>query len=195
MNVRLAVTMLFAAVLIFVAPARADSIRHGSSYGTPNSTTSPTSVGTEYLVPLTPTSPTDFDVVLRISSSSPFLGDPIEVTLDLSTMPFVMGTSTFGLIDCTTSVGNLTTPCGTSTSNGTGCNLSGVTDIGGTITLPGACDVAGMVFYFDEASTMGVFAASVTPVTAPTAPEPTSLVLLGISLIPLAFLSKRRLQA
>jgi PEP-CTERM motif len=193
MNVRLLVTLLLGTALIFVAPAQANSIRTGSNYGMPNSSTSSTSVGTQFLVPLTPISATDFDVLLQISSTSPFLGDPLQVTLDLSGTPFVIGTTAFGLINCTTSVGNLTTPCGSSTSNGTGCNLSGVTDVGGTITIPGSCDVAGMVFYFDEASTTGVFA-DVSPLTPSVAPEPSSLALIGISLISLALFSRRRLQ-
>jgi hypothetical protein len=144
------------------------------------------------LVPLTPINPDDIDLLLQISPTSPDLGDPLEVMLDLSTQSFVTNTDNFGILNCGstgTAGSNLGTIC-TPITNPT-CNLAGVSDNAGTITLPGSCIIAGETFYFDEASA-GVFA-DVSPLTA--TPEPSSLALLGMGLISVAFFSRRRLQA
>ncbi len=196
MNLRLTVALLLASALIFIAPARATSIRTGSSYGQIASTslTDASGIGTEYLVPLTPIDPNDIDLLLQISSTSSFLNNPIQITINLAGTPFVANTAAFGILNCGsdgTAGTNLGTVC-TPASN-PACDLSGVTGNGGTITLPGACIVANETFYFDEAST-GVFAA-VSPVTATAAPEPSSLALTLVSLIPIALLSRRRLLA
>ena len=207
MNIRFLATVVVGSTLFFASAARATSVRTGSSYGVASDTQS-SAVGEQWLVPFPGSGFTTGDVLLQISSTSPYLGDPIQVTLDLSGTPFVTGTAAFGLINCAASVSEMDNlassgaPCSLSTNNGAGCDLTGVTPVGNTITLPGSCDVAGATFYFDEADALspttgefvGAFAA-VSPVTSATAPEPGSLVLLGLGLISVAFFSMRRVQA
>ncbi len=193
MNIKLASTFLLGATVLLVAPVRADRIRTGSSYGMAiNSQTS--SIGTQTLVPLTPLGPTEGDLVLQISPTSPDLGDAIQVKITLSSTEFVMGTGTFGVVNCPGfNLGSLCTPA----SNPT-CNLSGVTYQGGSLTLPGSCDVANETFYFDEPATTDDFSgtfADISAVTPTTTPEPSSLALLSAGLFSLALLSKRLLQS
>jgi hypothetical protein len=197
MRLRFAASLLLLAVIFVVPNVSATSVvRSGSPYGNVNKTESVPNIGVEYLVPLTPIDPSDNDLLLQINSTSPYLGDPLQVTLALAGTPFV-GTSNFGLLVCDSSNGgNLIGAgvCPTSTSN-SGCDLSGATISGSSITLPGSCNVAGATFYFDEApssSPEGVFA-SVSPTTA-AVPEPSSLALLLVSLVPLALLSRRLLH-
>jgi hypothetical protein len=128
---------------------------------------------------------------------------PLDVTLDLSPsfIPTGTGDSPFGQIDCTSSfiLGGPTSPilgpCTFSNTNGTappGCALPNPTPgTGITVVLPSSCLQAGEVFYFDLADTNNI---SVTP-GSPTVPEPSSLVLLGAALIPVAFLARRRQEA
>jgi hypothetical protein len=202
MNLRLTVASLLGAVLIFVAPARGTSIRTGSSYGqiAATSSTAAAGIGTEYLVPLTPISPDDFDLLLQISPTSSFLNNPIQITIGLTSPPFFTSstsTDSFGILNCNndgsgtagSNLGMVCTPTGNST-----CDLSGATVNGNTITLPGACVTANETFFFDESTPGGAFA-SVTTVAATTTPEPSSLALIGISLVTLALLSRRRLLA
>jgi hypothetical protein len=195
MNIKVAATLLLAAAILFVAPARADRIRSGSSYGLPGNPQM-TSIGTETLVPVPPDM-TEGDLVLQIIPSSPFLGDPIQVNVTLSSTEFVLGTGTFGVINCppiqTTLA--LCTPV-----TNPACDLSGVTPQAGTITLPGSCNVANETFYFDEPSTgttfdtIGPFA-EISAVTPTTTPEPSSLALLCAGLFSLALLSRRLLHS
>ena len=185
MNVRLTLGLLVGTALIFASSARATGIRSGSPYGIPSSC-STLSIETQCLVPLTPINPSDVDLVLQISPTSSDLGDSLQVTLDLSSTSFVTGTDAFGILNCPGF--NLGATC-TPTTNPT-CDLTGVTDVAGTITLPGSCDVANETLYFDLASTAGI---SVSPVTPTATPEPGSLALLGIAVIPVMLLSRRRL--
>jgi hypothetical protein len=90
-----------------------------------------------------------------------------------------------------------------SSGNIPGCVLP--TELGGvgvvTITLPTHCLVAGATFYFDETDqispTTGLFvgAPAEVPFANASVPEPNSSASLGIALIPLAFLARRRQQA
>jgi hypothetical protein len=195
MTARWSVSLLLGMALVFVGSARADRIRATSSYGQiGDSQTS--AIGTQSLVPLTPISDQDGDLLLQISPTSPDLGDPLEVTVTLSPTEFIAGTGTFGILECPggTNLGSVCTP-----ASNPACDLSAVSYVGGSLTLPAACDVANETFYFDEPmSTQGPFTgafAQVTPVTSSTMPEPSSLGLLGIGLISMMFLSRRRAQA
>jgi hypothetical protein len=131
---------------------------------------------------------------------------PLDVTLDLSPSFNPTGTadSPFGQIDCASSfLGTLgggmnppnIGPCTSNSTNGTpppGCALPNPTPgTGITVVLPSSCLQAGEVFYFDLADKNNI---SVTP-GSPTVPEPSSLVLLGAALIPVAFLARRRQEA
>jgi hypothetical protein len=195
MTARCSVMLLLGIALIFGGPARADRIRTGSSYGKIIQPQQSSAIGTQSLVPLRPVSEQDGDLLLQISPTSPDLGDPLKVTLVLSPTELIPGTGTFGILECPgLNLGTVCTP-GTNPV----CDLSGVSEVSGTITLPGACDVANETFYFDEPAATGqnpftgAFA-QVSPVT-PTVPEPGSLALAGVGLLSLAFLSKRRSQA
>jgi hypothetical protein len=193
MNIRLAAIFLLAGAALWVAPAGATSIRTGSSYGN-ISDSATSSIGTQYLVPLTPIDPADIDLLLQISATSPNFMDPIQVTVNLSPAAFMPGTATFGIVACPgANLGNVCTPA----SNPT-CDLSGVTVKAGTITLPGSCNVANETFYFDEAlnpdNPNGVFG-DISVVKPTSTPEPGSLELLALGLVSFALLSKRLLQA
>jgi hypothetical protein len=194
MKAILIATLLFGTTLIFASSVRATSVRTGSSYGQISSSET-SDIGTQSLVPLTPISTSYIDLLLQIGSGSPYLGDPIKVTAPLVSS-FISGTDPFGILGCGsdgTAGSTLGTVC-TPMANPT-CDLSGVTYSGGSLTLPGSCIVVGETFYFDESTSgVGTFA-TLSPVTSTPTPEPSGLALLGIGLIPLAFLSNRRLQA
>jgi hypothetical protein len=204
MKVKIAMALLVGAALMLASPAGAT--RTESGYG--EVTSMSVGVGEGWSVPMsacdpanpsTPNcSPSDTDFLLQIIATN---SAPIVVTLDLSPTSFNPDgdsppDSPFGLLDCAEifsldPTGNLAPVCQTG-NDGSTCNLSGVADVGGSITLPGSCDVAGNTFYFDLASKSSSI--SVVAGTAPT-PEPSSLALLGIALIPLAIYSRRRAQA
>jgi len=196
MKIKFSVALLLGVLVIFASSARATT-RTASGYGQPSSTT--VAVGDGWTVPMSACdsmscAPTDMDFLLQITTTN---SDPIVVMLDLSPTSFNPGNdnppdSPFGLLDCTQigSSGNLGPVCATG-NDGSTCNLAGVMNVGGSITLPGLCDVKGNTFYFDLASTSGI---SVSYGTS-TALEPSSLTLLGLALIPVAVLSRRRLQA
>jgi hypothetical protein len=197
---RMTVVLLLIIVLISAAPAHGTSIRTGSSYGmiSQTSTADSTGIGTEYLVPLTPIDPNDFDLLLQISPTSSSLGQQIQITINLAVPPFFTSstsTDSFGILNCNsdgtagTNLGTVCTPTGNPS-----CDLSAATVSGDTITLPGACVAANETFFFDESTPGGAFAA-VSAVTTTAAPEPSPLALLGVSLIPLALLSRHRLLA
>jgi hypothetical protein len=207
MKVKIAMGLLLGAALMLASPARAT--RTDSGYGLFSSTETVSGIGEEWLVPFPNLTPQPGDVLLQISSTSSDLGDPINVTLDLSSVSFVtiangftVDTPNFGMIDCAGvgSLSNLHPICGSSTNDGS-CDLSGAKVVGDTITLPGTCIVGGATFYFDEAdgddangNFVGTFA-DVSPATSAVMPEPGSLALLGMGLLPVVFLAKRREQA
>lgn len=185
------VALFFGILLIGATSASANFIRTGSSYGQIASSQVETGIGTEYLVPLTPISSSDIDMLLQIDPASPNLNTQIQLTISL-TASFQSGTTNFGVLNCDsngTAGSNLGTVC-TPTTNPL-CDLTNVTPVGGTITIPGACIAGNETFYFDEASSTGSFA-PVAPVSSVTAPEPSSVALLGIGLISLAFIRRRQ---
>jgi hypothetical protein len=188
------------ALFVCSSVASATSIRTGSSYGQIQSQTTLSGIGNEYLVPLTPISDTDIDLLLQISSGSSDLNHALTVTLSGSLGgPFESGTSSFGLIDCGSNgtaggnLGKVCTPvsanlaCATALASATP-STNGANTI---ITLPGACITSGATFYFDESGT-GSFAVSVSP--AVVTPEPSSFLLFLPGIGPIVFLVRRRLH-
>jgi hypothetical protein len=75
---------------------------------------------------------------------------------------------------------------------GTSCNLTSQTFTGSVLLDGSTCDVPGETFYFDEGTSTDFAAVTLGGTVA--APEPSSLLMLAIGLIPLVLLS-RRLQA
>ena len=212
MRLKLAMALLLGTLLIVASPAGANRTHSGYS----PTTTMPvhTSWGLEWLwdstlcvnpIPAACSFNGLFsvgtDLFVEITPNNFSL--PLDVTLDLSPsfIPTGTGDSPFGQIDCTSSfiLGGPTSPilgpCTFSNTNGTappGCALPNPTPgTGITVVLPSSCLQAGEVFYFDLADTNNI---SVTP-GSPTVPEPSSLVLLGAALIPVAFLARRRQEA
>ena len=208
---KLPMALLLGAFLILAWPAGATTIRTHSSYSPTTTVPVPIPGGLEWLWDSTlcvnsAATACSFnglfsvgtDLFVEITPNNFSL--PLNVTLDLSASFNASGTpdSPFGQIDCSGSfilggpVSNILGPCTFSNTNGTappGCALPNPTpgtDI--TIVLPSSCLQAGEVFYFDLADTNNI---SVTPGSA-TVPEPSSLVLLGAALIPVAFLARRR---
>jgi PEP-CTERM motif len=193
MNTKWFVAFLLGIALVLAVPARADRIRTASSYGQIINS-QPSAIGTQSLVPLTPISLQDGDLLLQISPTSPDLGKPLQVTITLSGTEFIAGTGTFGVVDCPGS--NLGTVC-TPSTNPT-CDLSAVLYSGGMLTLPGTCDVANETFYFDEPMAPNMFTgtfAQVTAVTSSSMPEPSAFALLGLGLLSVMAFLKRRVQA
>ena len=223
MRLKLTIALLLGTLLIVASPARAN--RTDSGYSPFTTTPVTTSWGLDWLWDSTLcTNPqlqpppigngicsntggitVGTDLFVQITPNNFSL--PLDVTLDLSPSFNATGAvdSPFGQIDCANSfLGTLgggmappspTGPCKFSNTNGTappGCvlpNPTPGTDI--TVVLPSSCLQAGEVFYFDLADKNNI---SVTP-GSPTVPEPSSLVLLGAALIPVAFLARRRQEA
>jgi len=214
LRLKLPMALLLGAFLILAWPAGATTIRTHSSYSPTTTVPVPIPGGLEWLWDSTlcvnsAATACSFnglfsvgtDLFVEITPNNFSL--PLNVTLDLSASFNASGTpdSPFGQIDCSGSfilggpTSSILGPCTFSNTNGSappGCALPNPTpgtDI--TIVLPSSCLQAGEVFYFDLADTNNI---SVTP-GSPTVPEPSSLVLLGAALIPLAFLARRRQEA
>jgi hypothetical protein len=224
MNVKFTLALLLGTFVIFTSSARATAItRSGSGYGEvanilSNGFTSIPGVtgGVEEWFACNPDTSDNpatgciggtFDLVLQITDTT-YVGDSLQITLPDLTASEDAGTTSFGLLQCGTSfpdAGLNPILCGASGALLTPAPSSDcVTDfpsapVGNTITLPGSCVAVGATFYFDEASSdtpdATASAVGVTPGAITTAPEPSSLVLLGIGLIPVALLSRRRVQA
>jgi len=209
MKIEFSVALLLGALVIFASSARATSVRTGSGYGETDQLNSPSPIANQWST-CTPASDfTECDLLVQINSSA-VPGEEIQITLNspLITGPtgFLPGpdgttpTGPFGLIDCLDSqAGNLgaggtgTGPCASSLSTGQNCNITEAS--ANTFDIPATCAVAGETFYFDvQATSAGaVNAATVGQVT--TTPEPSSLALFGLALIPMMLFSKRRLRA
>jgi len=216
MRLKLAMALLLGTLLIVASPAGANRTDSGYSPRMAMPMPMPIPGGVDWLwdstfcfnpaatsCSSTPLGPLGTDLFVEITPNSFSL--PLNVTLDLSpsfnpnmNMP---PDSPFGQIVCSGSIilggpsSPIPGPCTSSSTNGTpppGCALPNPapgTDI--TITLPSSCLQAGEVFYFDLADTNNI---SVTAGSS-TVPEPSSLVLLGAALIPVAFLARRRQEA
>jgi len=206
MNVKFTLALLLGIVLIFASPARATSTRSGSGYGTTNMLTSPSTLVTQWGVCIPET--TNCDLLLQINSPTTpteSLLVTLNNTLDSASTGYLDGEDgnpslTFGAIDCSMNTGNLgnsNSPCASTANNGQSCGITEETS--STFEILGSC-VAMQTFYFDlqniTVSLDGipdVNAADVSQVTP--APEPGSVALLAIGLIPLALLPRRRARA
>jgi hypothetical protein len=191
----------FCSFVVFVSSARANSVRVrlGSSYGQLNG--APTSllpnVGTEYLICFPNSGTTvasacggtdEYDLLLQITSTVD-LGSAITIDIPgLSSTSFNLSSFSFGLITCdkgtsSLQLGKVCTP--TPVAAGCSSDIASVTPAGTDITLPASCITLDTTFYFDETSPSFVPGS-----TAPT-PEPGSLSLLAMGLIPLGFYLRR----
>jgi len=219
MNAKLALALLFGTALIFASPVGAT--RTDSGYGQAETGTVVSGVGEQWFATITAcgtstscTVNSSKDLLLYIN---PGLNGPINVTLDLAPT-FNLGSMLhpgttdlpFGLINCVGAqqsnigfdqgtlgpcdFGSNNTSNTSNPTNGTtppGCALPNPTPGSNiTITIPSSCLLGGEVFYFDLADTSGI---SVTPGSR-SVPEPPSLALLGVALIPLAYFSRRRVH-
>jgi hypothetical protein len=213
MRLKFAVAMLLSAVVVFASPARAT--RTDSGYGQAGTGTGVSGVGEEWFATITACGTSSTSCTMNISKDlllyiNPSLSGPIDVTLDLATT-FDLGSTTdspFGLINCVgaqqSNIGfdqGTLGPCdfGVNNTSNTSSPTNGATPSGCvlpnptpgspvTFVIPSSCLQAGEVFYFDLADEQNL---SITAGTV-TAPEPSSLALLGAALIPVAFLMRRR---
>ncbi len=214
MKLRLATRLIgLSAVFLFAtSAARATTIRTGSGYGLiggAETDSTPIAGTAEYLIchPTTnnfpdcltdpntdePTLGGSDDLLLQILT--PMIG-PLQIVVpNFDTTSLTAGTTDFGLIDCGATPGQLGSVCTPITADLT-CQTalaSATVTMDGTsatITLPTACtDVANATFYFDQ-NAPGGFASLPGSTTA--TPEPNSLMLLALGLLPVAILFKRR---
>jgi PEP-CTERM motif len=202
MKIKLASILALGALAMFASTARATSIRAGSNYGilgTIESANSPMTipgVGTEWVVCATDTMDAapdcldkNFDLILQTDGAT----GPLNITVPgLSSTSFSSTSAAFGLIACDdrfpdVGLQNVCTPVSGITAQETTCGaeLATTIPVGTTVTLPADCmSLPNATFYFDETS------ASFSPSTA--TPEPSSLLLLMMGLVPLGYAARRR---
>jgi len=131
-----------------------------------------------------------YSLLLTINPSVTFTpGSTLSITIP----GFIDPTDQFGLVTCPS--GPTQGFAGFCTSAvPAGCDTATSSVSGGTVNIPTACLAGGVTFYFDETANNSVTSAFVAgPVTS--APEPNSLMLLGIGLASLALFSKRLQRA
>jgi hypothetical protein len=209
MKIKLTSVLVLGALAMFASTARATSIRTGSSYGQLSnitSSTQPFPIGDETVVCESTTSPsptnlcTEWSLLLQINDAptNPDLNQAIQLTLPGN--EGVFGVLNCNVLNSLTGVydtgaqlfGSLCTPNTNPLS--ASCDLGSVAfDGSGTIVLPGSCITASETFFFDE-NTNALASPSLAG-SAVATPEPGSLALLAISLILMAAVSRRRLQA
>jgi hypothetical protein len=150
----------------------------------------------------------NYDLIVQITGST-YVGDALQLTLPELASSSLSGSSPiFGLLQCEESfptAGLNPLLCGTPSTPTPSADCGSefpTSAVSGIITLPGSCVVVGATFYFDETATsdsdlekMTGAPVGITPVVPTSAPESSSLSLLGIGLASLALLSRRRLQA
>jgi hypothetical protein len=219
MNARFLAIVLVGTSLLFASSAHATSVRSGSGYGmgvlSDGFTTVPgvtggmeewfACVGTTGFTPAGGCVGGDgYDLILQITDST-YANDSLQINIpNLTTTPLLSGTPAFGLLSCDTGdpdgLDPTLCPSASVPSPTASCNSAFPTSAVGamnTITLPSSCVVVGATFYFDEEASNIVNATTnalaVTP--AVVTPEPSSLALFGLVLIPLLLFSKRRVQA
>jgi hypothetical protein len=170
--------------------ATATAVRSSSIYGSGSKQLFSDINGTaEWIVGNSSISP--FDLLLHLGSIS---AGSITITL---TGGDTLSTSSFDELDSNSPIVGLLECGGSSTYDGP-CTTSGsvpadctpeFTSGGTTITLTGSCVASGLDFYFDVVPPSGssISAATLTMTT----PEPSSLPLIALGLIPLGFCLKR----
>lgn len=132
-----------------------------------------------------------FDLFLTISA-------PVEAgtTITVTVPGFTDTSDQFGLFECGSDptaqgFGGICTPAADVPA---GCSPTTVSvSADGTFSLPSACLAEGVTFFLDETTDAAVTVDVEEPTT--TAPEPSSLALLTLGLLPLAYFSRRQLKA
>jgi hypothetical protein len=219
MKAKFMLALMFGALVIFTSAAHAGAItRSGSGYGfdvisgdfTPIAgvTESYACLGATNVTPAGGCGGSDnYDLIVQITGSD-YVGDALQIAPPELSSSFSSSSPAFGLLQCDDS--NPTDGldpllCGTPSTPTPSADCASkfpASAVGGTITLPGSCVVVGATFYFDETAastadleTITGDSVGITPVPPTSAPESSSLSLLGIGLASLAVLSRRRLQA